>query len=285
MDLGELTPLEGGWSGQTFVASDSDGRRVVVRRYDDGHAPLVDAAVLRRAAAIVSVPEVLDVAPGRLVTAYVEGVRGDLLVPTLDEAGLAALGREVGRIGAALASISLPVSGLFVDEDLTIEPFTGTLPEWVESHAAGWSHWSPTEVAGLRAVAGEAESRLASVGRFSLVHSDLNPKNLIVDPTSLSVAAVLDWEFAHAGNPWTDLGNAVRFERQPAWVDAVLAAYDDPDALDLARRADLWALVELASRRGQNPVADAAHDLLRAIAAARDVHAWRGSRAPGWTLT
>ncbi len=84
---------------------------------------------------------------------------------------------------------------------------------------------------------------------------------------------MLDWEFAHAGSPYTDLGNAVRFDRQPAWVDAVVAAYDDPSALDLARRADLWALVELAARHGRNPVADAAHDLLRAIAGARDVHA------------
>jgi aminoglycoside phosphotransferase (APT) family kinase protein len=276
VDLGELTPLEGGWSGQTFLATASDGRRVVVRRYDEGHVPVVDAAVLRRAARIVPVPEVLDVAPGRLVTAYVAGVRGDLLVPTLSDDDLARLGADVGRIGALLASVELPTSGVFVDEDLTVEPFTGTLPEWVSSHAAGWSHWSASEVDGLRALAEEAEARLAAVGRFSLVHSDLNPKNLVVDPSSLSVAAVLDWEFAHAGSPWTDLGNAIRFERQPAWVEAVVAAYDEPHALDLARRADLWALVELATRRGQNPVADAAHDLLRAIAAARDVHAWSG---------
>ena len=129
------------------------------------------------------------------------------------------------------------------------------------------------ELDGLLEVAEEAEARLAAVGRVSFVHSDLNPKNLIVDPSTMRVAAVLDWEFAHAGSPYTDLGNAVRFDRQPAWVDAVVAAYDDPSALDLARRADLWALVELAARRGRNPVADAAHDLLRAIAGARDVHA------------
>ena len=117
------------------------------------------------------------------------------------------------------------------------------------------------------------------MGRTSLVHSDLNPKNLIVDPESLTVAAVLDWEFAHSGSPYTDLGNAVRFDRQPAWVDAVVATYATVSArtqsvaLDLARRADLWALVELASRRGANPVADRAHDLLRAIAVSGDVHA------------
>jgi aminoglycoside phosphotransferase (APT) family kinase protein len=172
-----------------------------------------------------------------------------------------------------LASTSLPSAGLFVDEDLTIEPFGGRLPEWVASHPAGWAHWSPSEVDGLHEVASEAQAQLASVDRFSFVHSDLNPKNLIVDPSSLTVRAVLDWEFAHAGSPYTDLGNAIRFDREPAWVAAVLAAYDDPAALDLARRADLWALVELASRRGRNPVADAAHGLLRAIAAARDVHA------------
>ena len=237
MDLSDLTPLEGGWSGQTFLAT-SDGRPVVVRRYDDGHDPVVDAAVLRRAASYVPVPEVLDVAPGRLVTSYVEGVRGDLLVPTLDHEDLARLGADVGRIGAVLASVDLPTSGLFVDTDLTIEPFAGTLPEWVTSH--------DLELDGLLDVAEEAEGRLSEVGRASFVHSDLNPKNLIVDPPSLTVAAVLDWEFAHAGSPWTDLGNAVRFDRHPAWVEAVVAAYDDAYALDLARRADLWALVELA---------------------------------------
>ena len=45
------------------------------------------------------------------------------------------------------------------------------------------------------------------------MHSDLNPKNWLVDPDTLEIAALLDWEFAHAGHPFTDLGNALRFER------------------------------------------------------------------------
>ncbi len=278
MEFSELRPLEGGWSAQTMLA-EADGRRVVVRRYDDGHVPVVDAALLRRAAALVPVPEVLDVRAGRLVTSCVEGVRGDLLLPTLDDAALAMLGADVGAIAATLAGTSTPTAGLFVDEELTIEPFELTLPGWLEQHAAGLAHWSADERDGLRGIAGEAEARLAAVGRTSLVHSDLNPKNLIIEPESLTVAAVLDWEFAHSGSPYTDLGNAVRFDRQPAWVDAVVSAYADrlgedrSAALDLARRADLWALVELACRRGANPVADRAHDLLRAIAVSGDVHA------------
>jgi hypothetical protein len=48
------------------------------------------------------------------------------------------------------------------------------------------------------------------------------------------------------------------------------------DLLDRARTADLFALVELASRRGQNPVADRAHDLLLAIVRSGDLHATQG---------
>jgi hypothetical protein len=86
---------------------------------------------------------------------------------------------------------------------------------------------------------------------------------------------------AHSGHPFTDLGNLLRFDRRPATgvrrrrPDGVLrAARDGPrEALDLARAADLWALVELASRRGQNPVADRAHAHLEAIAGTGDLHA------------
>ncbi len=150
------------------------------------------------------------------------------------------------------------------------------LPAFVAGHEAALSHWSPVDLDGLREVAVDAQALLDTVGRFCLVHSDVNPKNLLVDPDTLEVTGLLDWEFAHAGHPYTDLGNLLRFDRQPAFVEAVLDAYvarhggAPGEALDLARAADLWALVDLASRRGQNPVADRAHDLLLAIARARD---------------
>jgi aminoglycoside phosphotransferase (APT) family kinase protein len=111
------------------------------------------------------------------------------------------------------------------------------------------------------------------------VHSDFNPKNLLVDPESGELTGVLDWEFAHAGSPFTDLGNLLRFERRPDLVEAVVSTYADivvdapEDLLDRARAADLFALVDLAARRGQNPVADRAHDLLLEIARTGDLHA------------
>ena len=95
-------------------------------------------------------------------------------------------------------------------------------------------------------------------------------------PDELTVTGLLDWEFAHAGHPFTDLGNLLRFERDEVFTDAVLAAYTArrggtaADALALARAADLWALLDLAPRRRENPVAERADRLLRTVALRRD---------------
>jgi aminoglycoside phosphotransferase (APT) family kinase protein len=146
----------------------------------------------------------------------------------------------------------------------------------VHAEALGWD---PDLLAGLERVADEAQSRLDTVRRTCLVHSDANPKNMLVDPETLTVTGLLDWEFAHSGHPFTDLGNLLRFDRRPAYVEAALGAWcerrgsDPAETLELARAADLWALVDLAARRGQNPVADRAHEHLLAIARTGDLHA------------
>ena len=118
---------------------------------------------------------------------------------------------------------------------------------------------------------------LDTVPRACLVHSDLNPKNLLLDPDTLALTGVLDWEFAHAGHPFTDLGNLLRFDRAPAFAEAVLAAYaarrgtPPEEALGLARAADLWALVDLAGPAyGRTRWPTRADRLLRAIVRERD---------------
>jgi aminoglycoside phosphotransferase (APT) family kinase protein len=289
MDLASMTPLAGGWSAQTFLA-DVAGERSVVRIYaDPGHrgeaAHEVDAALLRLVRGLVPVPEVLEVrranaatgVPALLVTSYVEGVRGDELLPTLDDEGLALVGVRLGRLAAVLAGIPMLRPGPFVDGDLRIGAWDH---DGLPAYVAGMflPGFAAAELDGLAEVAREAQHRLETVERTCLVHSDFNPKNILFDADTLEVRALVDWEFAHAGHPFTDLGNLVRFDRAPAFVDAALAAYvdcrggDPADALAQARAADLWALVELAGRAGQNPVADRAHALLRAIARSRDLN-------------
>jgi aminoglycoside phosphotransferase (APT) family kinase protein len=300
-DLSDLTPLAGGWSGQTFLA-ETAGERSVVRIYPPGRgrdaAPEIDAAVLHLVRGLVPVADVLEVRrgtadrPGLLVTSYLPGERGDLLLPTLDDGGLAALGARLGQLVADLAAMPMPRAGMFVDADLTLGDFglADGLPGFVDGYAdaLGDAGWDAGSLSALRSLAERAQADLDTVPRACLVHSDVNPKNLLVDPASLQVTGLLDWEFAHAGHPFTDLGNLLRFDRHPAYVHAVLDAWCErrggspAAALDLARAADLWALVDLAVRAGDNPVADRAAALLRAIATSGDRHAVPPGVA-GWT--
>lgn len=290
-----MQPLAGGWSGQTFLA-DVAGERSVVRIYaTPGHrgpaAHEVDAALLRLVRGLVPVPEVLEVRradpaidlPALLVTSYVEGVRGDEVLSTLDDAGLAVVGRHLGGLAATLAGMPMLRSGPFVDGDLTIGSFAlngqslDGLPAFLDQLTI--RGLSAGELDRLRGVLVDAQALLDTVGRVCLVHSDLNPKNVIVDPDTLEVRALVDWEFSHAGHPFADLGNLLRFDRRPAYAAAVLAAWTDrhrvdpAQALALARAADLWALLDLASRAGDNPVATRALGLLQEIARTGDPQA------------
>lgn len=294
-----IEPLAGGHSGRTFVGEVA-GERAVVRIYPPGDprgvaAPEVDEAVLRLVRGLLPVPEVLEVRrprpatgePGLLVTGWCEGERGDLVVARLlaaDDAGsLVRLGCAVGTVAGMLATMPMLRPGPFTDAGLEPGRFPdGGLVEWVEDRLGDRTgDWSQGELDGLRAVARDAQDRLDGAGRACLVHGDLNPRNLLVDPGTLAVTAVLDWEYAHAGHPWTDLGNLLRFERHPAWTGAVLGAYRErvpnaPEADALlagARAADLWALVDLAARVGDNPVADRAAALVREVARTGDLHA------------
>jgi aminoglycoside phosphotransferase (APT) family kinase protein len=219
-------------------------------------------------------------APGLVVTEFLPGVRGDLLLPTLDDGGLGKAGAAVGRVAATLAGMPTLRPGTWVDGDLRIAPFEEPeLRGWVRRYADQLVDWSPAELDGLAAVAADAEALLETVPRTCVAHGDLNPKNLLFDADSLEITGVLDWEYCHSGHPFTDLGNALRFDRAPAYVDGILDAWADrhgtpaADALALARSADLVSLVDLAARAGENPVADAAHERLRAIARSGDVHA------------
>ncbi len=296
MDGFGLVPLDGGHSGETFRA-ESAGERTVVRIYAGRgarrgpRAVQVDAAVLRLVRGLLPVPEVLEVrrpdpaagAPALLVTSFLPGTRLDLLLPELDASMRGTVGAHLGELLARLAQMPLPRAGLFVDGDLRVEPLpAGDLVGWVEAHRDGTAlgEWPAGAYDALLAVADRADELLEGLQRTCLVHSDLNPRNLLVDPGTGEVTGLLDWEFAHAGWPVTDLGNLLRFEREPVFAEAVLGAYADrvPDAsddtLDRARAADLYALVDLAARRGENPVAARADTLLRAIATGGDLHAW-----------
>lgn len=280
-----LTPLDGD-SGQVFLA-EAAGERSVVRVYArpsarGAAAHEVDSALLRLVRGLVPVPEVLEVRravgdmPALLVTSYVDGERLDQVLPRLSEEDRGRLGRRLGSVLARLAAMPFLRAGVFVDGELRIDPFVAEdtdLTRWIGAHDLGLE---PGEQAGVDEVAEAAQAELDEVRRVSLVHGDLVPENVLVDPVSLEVVALLDWELAHAGNPYADLGSLLRAVGPGALADAALASYaeglgEHPGrARSLACAADLFPLVELAGRREVDPRGAAAQERLRRIGRERD---------------
>lgn len=300
-----LEPLAGGWSGRTFLA-EAGTERTVVRVYepDDHDGPTRDAAVLALARTTLDgcapVPAVVEVrhgdaasgAPGLLLTEFLPGTRGDLFLDGLDEPDLASTGAALGEVVARLAGAVQARSGRFADASLHIvdweEPWDAELLEELVEPLVPRLGLDAPEARELAALCRHADDVLADDGVATLVHGDLNPKNVLLERVphvdggvagGVRVSAVLDWEFAHAGSGWADLGNLVRFDRAPAYVDALLGTVavrrglDPATLLERARAADLVAVVELATRSGANPVADLAHQQLVAMVRRRDLHA------------
>jgi Ser/Thr protein kinase RdoA (MazF antagonist) len=288
-----LRPLPGGFSGETFLAG-AAGEESVVRVYGGRSAqrgplaPEIDAAVLELVRGLLPVADVLEVRrgdpaadlPGLLVTSRLPGERLDLVLPTLPAARRAVVGAHLGTLIGRLGHLAQPRAGLFTDRRLMLAELPehfGDLPSWLGWHA---DRLGSTLVQQLEPVVEDAQDLLDEDRRTCLVHGDLNPKNVLVDPETLELTGVVDWEFTHAGSPYADLGNLLRFEGEPVLAEAVVAGYrafmptTPDDLLDRARAADLYALVELASRDDDdNEVVRRARDLLAAVARTGDLHA------------
>ena len=167
-------------------------------RRDDA-APEIDAAVLRLVRGLVPVPDVLEVRrgvaaadrPGLLVTSFLPGERGDLLLPTLDDAAAAGLGATLGELARRPRGHADPASpGRSSTPTCTDRRLRrGRRPARVRRRPRRrpWAG-TPDLLAGLAARRRARPRRCSTrVGRTCLVHSDLNPKNLLVDPGTLEV--------------------------------------------------------------------------------------------------
>jgi aminoglycoside phosphotransferase (APT) family kinase protein len=289
-----VRPLAGGFSGETFLV-ERPGEPAVLRVY--GRQPeraAIDAALLHLVRGLIPVPQVLDLrrpdpsvpdSPAHLLISYMPGERLDTVLARGHPELSARVARSVAGVLTTLSGIPFIRPAMFVDSDLRLSgdlaPADG-LVSWLDRHVSaggGLGHWDPGLLRALRDMCAAADGLLDTVHRTCLVHSDFNSKNILVDPASGEVTALLDWEYAHAGSPYADLGNLLRFDRGTPWGRAVLEHFvattpglaDDP--LTLAHASDLWALIELAGRTARNPVVERAAALLHVIARTGDLNA------------
>jgi aminoglycoside phosphotransferase (APT) family kinase protein len=278
-------PLTGGYGGETYAVS-AGGEDAVLRLYvRQPDRATVDVALMELVRGLLPVPRVLDAKPSAddgtppyVLCERLPGMNLESYLETAGEDERRVVGEQLGGLLVRLSGMPFLRFGEFVGPDLEIRSSDGgDLRQWFEAHAGGMG-LTPAQGESLTAVidrAGELED--TGVERFCLVHSDFNPKNVLVDPSTAKITGLIDWEFAHSGSPYADLGNLLRFCTDPVLGQAVLrvvrkTGLDLGDRLEeRARAADLWALFELASRPADNPVAAAANALVKRIADTKDL--------------
>jgi len=251
-----LRRIGDGHANLTYLATDEAGRAVVVRRPPPPPIPRGANDVVREAGVMlavgrsevaVPVPRVLAVASeGEVfdvpffVMSYIEG-------PTITTALPANLGSPESRrhLGndlvdrlAALHSLDWRHAELRGHPDganlrqrdrlalLIAEPDGSPPPAFAETDA-----W-------LRA-------RVPAESGAALVHNDYRLGNVLIDPISPSVAAVLDWELASVGDPLVDLGYLVASWASPGTPEGDLTPIQNLGCASLApgfpSRTDLIA--------------------------------------------
>lgn len=198
----QLERLTGGASRETWRGL-VDGRHVVAQRQsaESEHDMRIEAGVLRAAeAAGVPAPRVIDCAEGAdgvvtLITGY---VTGETIARKLlrDDDFVSARSVLIEQLATSLARVhAIAVDSVPGLEQVDIvDVYRERLDELAEPHPA-------FELA-FRWL--EKHRDVAGTAGVAVVHGDFRLGNMIVDETGL--AAVIDWELAHVGDPMEDLG-------------------------------------------------------------------------------
>jgi len=207
-----LSTIPGGASRETFLAEAGD-RRWVVRRdpvgAPDSFAPLATEFRVVQAAAAAGVPVArplaFEPAGGRLESAglVMDHVSGTSVAPRVLRRDDLAGARRVlpGQLGAALAQIhSIDGHGMEGVPASDADPALAACALW-EGTLDEVGEPLPAVEAGLRWLRLHPPSPPT---RERLVHGDFRLGNLIVGEAGL--AAVIDWELCHAGDPAEDIG-------------------------------------------------------------------------------
>ena len=209
----ELRPVEGGASRETFIALAGGEPRFVVRREPAAGMSLTTLELERRvveAADLAGVPIALPLAyeePGGRLGAgagyLMDHVPGTSLAPRVLRRDEYATARErlPAQLGSALAQVHTV-------DPATIDGLAGGAGDPALESCEFWERALDEVGEPLPAV--EAGLRWLRLNpppppeRITLVHGDYRLGNFIVDEHGL--AAVIDWELCHAGDPAEDIG-------------------------------------------------------------------------------
>lgn len=211
-----------GQSNLTYLVEDSDGHRWIVRRPPRGH--LLDSAHdVQREYRILSalqgtrvpVPAVIgDYVDPRLADApvvvmeHVDGLVVDRpeIADSLDLSLRAALGPSLARSLARVHEVDLAAVGL-----LGLASHAPYAARQLKRWSRQWEASRTRELPALDDLTELLRRTMPEQHELSFVHGDFHIRNVIADPDTGELRAVLDWELSTLGDPMADIGSLLAY--------------------------------------------------------------------------
>ncbi|MBV8405907.1 MAG: phosphotransferase family protein [Gammaproteobacteria bacterium] len=248
--LSRIEQFRGGQSNPTFLLTAADGVRYVLRRKPAGtllpSAHAVDRefrviSALQGSAVPVARPLCLCVDESVIGTVFylMEFVPGrnfwDATLPGMTAQERAALYDEMNRVIVALHRFDYRAAGLG-DYGKPGNYFARQIARWSSQYRA-----SETErIEAMEKLLRWLPANLPAGDETALVHGDYRLDNLIFDPGSARMLAVVDWELSTLGAPLADFSYHVMLWRIPAGEAGGLRGLDLPP-LGIPTEADYVA--------------------------------------------
>ncbi|EME22651.1 aminoglycoside phosphotransferase [Rhodococcus triatomae BKS 15-14] len=247
-----LRRLGDGRSNLTFAVSDRTGRRWVARRPPLGkllasaHDVVREGRILSALASTeVPVPAVLGVCEDArvasapvLVMTMIEGLPAHVhsdLEPTLGDR----LGRSIAEGLAGIHRVDIASAGLG-----TLSSQAPYAHRQIRRWSRQWEESKLREVPALDRMTKWLNENTPLNGETRLLHGDYHLGNLLVDPRSGELRAILDWELSTLGDPLADVGTMLGY-----WPESDSLRTADPSSResgalglpDRRRMAELYA--------------------------------------------
>jgi aminoglycoside phosphotransferase (APT) family kinase protein len=220
--------FQGGASNPTFLLTNGDGRRYVLRKKPPGQllssAHQVDREyrVMKALDGQIPVPKmralcedpevigtsfyVMDFLPGRIFR--------DATLPGLDPAERTAIYDELNATLAKLHQVDFEAIGLG-DYGRPGNYFERQVARWTRQYRDAESEQIPA----MDALIEKLPARIPADASVSIAHGDYRLENVMYHPTEPRLIAVLDWELSTIGHPLADIAyNAFLWRsHSPTW--------------------------------------------------------------------
>ncbi|KLN59438.1 hypothetical protein WH96_17385 [Kiloniella spongiae] len=274
----DIEYLSGGYSNINVKFSTKDKQPLVLRISNKSQRQFeTEIAILKAVKNKIIVPTVYDYKINHsllnrhvAILEFLPGTPLNTVEASLAPEDIKIIAQQLGKILAEIHKFSFDKSGFLGKKFNVVDPF-------ISFHESCYNYFENylenklliqrigvEELQRLRSLILKNDSKIRKLTNVSsLVHSDFNQKNILVDKRSKKweITGILDWEFSFSGSPLIDFGNFFRFEREmhKDYKPVLIKSYRQHDGclkLDWQQSAkilDLLSLLEFLTRKGNYP--------------------------------